>query len=255
MLSKRIIACLDVKDGQVVKGVKFKEHVILGDAIEMAKKYSDQGIDELVFYDITASIENRCVDPEFVRRIAKVLNIPFCVAGGIRSVQDAKAILNAGADKVSINSPALERPDLINEIAKEFGTQCLVVGVDSKKTSDGPHVYMYTGDESKTVKSRRKTLDWLLEVQERGAGEVVLNCMDSDGTGDGFDIEQLQMAREVLNIPLVASGGAKTANHFIKAFNDARVDAALAAGVFHRNELSVQELKLNLKHVGLEVRL
>ena len=255
MLSKRIIACLDVKDGKVVKGVKFKEHVILGDALEMAKKYSDQGIDELVFYDITASSENRCVDPKFVSQLSKVLNIPFCVAGGIRSVSDAKAILNAGADKVSINSPALERPQLINEISEAFGTQCLVVGVDSKKTIDGHHVYMYTGDETKTLKSRRSTKDWLTEVQERGAGEVVLNCMDSDGTGEGYDLEQLKMAREILNIPLVASGGGKLPAHFISAFNEARVDAALAAGVFHRNEISVQELKLNLKNSGMKVRL
>jgi imidazole glycerol-phosphate synthase subunit HisF len=255
MLSKRIIACLDVKDGKVVKGVKFKEHVILGDALEMAKKYSDQGIDELVFYDITASSENRCVDPAFVRQLAKVLNIPFCVAGGIRSVADAKSILNAGADKVSINSPALERPELINEISEAFGTQCLVVGVDSKRTKDGLHVYMYTGDESKTLKSRRTTQDWLTEVQSRGAGEVVLNCMDSDGTGEGYDLDQLKIARQILNIPLVASGGAKTAEHFITAFNDAKVDAALAAGVFHRNEISVQNLKLNLKKSGLQVRL
>lgn len=255
MLSKRIIACLDVKDGMVVKGVRFKEHKILGDALQMAQKYSDQGIDELVFYDITASSEGRCVDPSWIRKLAKVINIPFCVAGGIRSVEQAQAILNAGADKVSINSPALERPELINEVANEFGSQSLVVGVDSKKSKEGDFVYLYTGDETKTLKSQRTTFEWLSEVQERGAGEVVLNSIDTDGTGEGYDIGILKMARELLKIPLIASGGAKTPTHFVTAFQEAQVDGCLAAGLFHRNEMTVDELKLNLRRRGLPIRM
>lgn len=255
MLSQRIIACLDVKDGQVVKGIKFREHVVLGDALEFAKKYSDQGIDELVFYDITASSESRSVDPDFVKKLSKELNIPFCVAGGIRSVDHARKILNAGADKVSINSPALERPELIQEIADEFGSQSLVVGVDSKAEDSGDWVYMYTGDETKTLKSKKNTWDWLKEVQDLGAGEIVLNCMNSDGTGEGFDIRQLKLAREILTIPLVASGGAKTSKHFKDVFTEAKVDAALAAGAFHRNELKIIDLKNDLKKQGLEIRI
>lgn len=254
MPSKRIIACLDVKDGFVVKGIKFKNHVVLGDAIEFAKKYSDEGVDELVFYDITASIENRSVDPEFVKRISRVLNIPFCVAGGIRSVEHARSILNSGADKVSINSPALERPELIQEISNEFGSQSLVVGVDSKTEDNTDWVYMYTGDETKTIKSKKSTWEWLAEIQRLGAGEVVLNCMNSDGTGEGFDLRQLNLARRLLQIPLVASGGAKSASHFVDVFTKTSVDGALAAGAFHRNELKIPDLKRNLKDLGIEVR-
>ncbi|MCC6137313.1 MAG: imidazole glycerol phosphate synthase subunit HisF [Bdellovibrionaceae bacterium] len=255
MLSKRIIACLDVKDGQVVKGQRFRNHEILGDALEMAQKYSDAGIDELVFYDITASSEKRVVDAEWIRKLGRVLNIPFCVAGGIRSVSDAYKILNAGADKISINSPALERPELITELAKEFGVQCVVVGVDSRSSASGDWVYLYTGDEAKTLRAQKNTSQWLQEVQERGAGEVVLNCMDSDGVGDGYDLVQLAKARAVLKIPLVASGGAKTVAHFEAVFKEAQVDAALAAGVFHRNELTIQNLKIQLKNSGIEIRI
>ncbi len=255
MLSKRIIACLDVKDGQVVKGQRFRNHEVLGDALGMAQKYSEAGIDELVFYDITASSEGRTVDAEWIRQLGRVLKIPFCVAGGIRSVSDAYQILNAGADKVSINSPALERPELITELAREFGVQCVVVGVDSRSSADGDWVYLYTGDEVKTQKVQKSTSSWLQEVQDRGAGEVVLNCMDSDGVGRGYDLVQLKKARALLHIPLVASGGAKTVEHFASVFQDAQVDAALAAGVFHRNELTVQNLKTSLKNLGIEIRL
>lgn len=255
MLSKRIIACLDVKDGKVVKGQRFRNHEILGDALEMAQKYSDAGIDELVFYDITASSEGRVVDPEWIRQLGRVLKIPFCVAGGIRNIHDAYKILHAGADKISINSPALERPQLINELAQEFGMQCVVVGIDTRNEVDGEKVYLYTGDESKTKQAQKNTSDWLREVQERGAGEVVLNSMNSDGVGHGYDIGHLKKARSILNIPLVASGGAKTIAHFETVFKEAHVDAALAAGVFHRNELKISDLKLNLKNTGIEIRL
>lgn len=255
MLSKRIIACLDVKDGKVVKGIQFRKHEVLGDALEMAQKYSEAGIDELVFYDITASSEGRCVDPQWIRKLGQVLNIPFCVAGGIRTIQQAHSLLNEGADKISINSPALERPELITELAQEFGTQCVVVGVDSRRTAEGDWVYLYTGDEAKTLKSRKTTSEWLVELQDRGAGEVVLNCMDSDGMGDGYDIVQLKKARALLKIPLVASGGARTAPHFENVFKEAHVDAALAAGVFHRNEITVGDLKIKLKTAGIEIRL
>lgn len=256
MPSKRIIPCLDVKDGVVVKGVRFRAHEVVGDILELAQRYRDQGADELVFYDITASSEGRRVDARWVSQISRYLDIPFCVAGGIRSSDDARTILNAGADKISLNSPALENPELINRLSAEFGSQCVVVGVDSKRDEDGElSVYLYTGDETKTVKAKRRTLDWLSEVQSRGAGEVVLNCMDRDGVGGGYDLAQLKLAREILNIPLVASGGAKTPAHFAAAFREAGADAALAAGAFHRGELRIPDLKFELRAQGIEVRL
>ena len=254
MLTKRIIPCLDVKDGVVVKGIRFQNHQVLGDILTLAKRYRDQGADELVFYDITASAESRHVCPRWVEETAGLLDIPFCVAGGIRSRDDARLILNAGADKVSINSPALERPALIGELVREFGSQCVVVGVDSQREEDGFYVYQYTGSTSRIRSTKRRMLDWVREAQERGAGEVVLNCMSNDGVGRGYDIEQLCRAREVLQIPLVASGGAGTARHFEEAFREARVDAALAAGVFHRGEILIPELKRELREAGIAVR-
>lgn len=254
MLTKRVVACLDVKDGVVVKGVKFRGHEPMGDPVELALRYRDQGVDELVFYDIAASAEGRRVSRDWVLRTAKSLDIPFCVAGGIRSVADAEALLNAGADKVSVNSPALERPELIGELSRRFGAQCVVVGVDSRREGGDYWVYQYTGLAEKTVAAKKRTLDWAAEAQDRGAGEIVLNCMDADGTGDGFDVEQLAEARAVLTVPLVASGGAKTAAHFARVFEEARVDAALAAGAFHRGELKIGALKKELKSRGIEVR-
>lgn len=254
MLTKRIVACLDVKDGVVVKGVKFRGHEPMGDPVELARRYRDQGVDELVFYDIAASAEGRRVPRDWVARTAAALDIPFCVAGGIRSVADAEELLHAGADKVSINSPALERPELIGELSRRFGAQCVVVGVDSRRDGGEWSVYQYTGLVEKTVATKRRMLDWIAEAQDRGAGEVVLNCMDSDGVGGGYDVEQLSAARGVLKIPLVASGGAKTAAHFARVFKEARVDAALAAGAFHRGELEIGALKRELKSQGIEVR-
>ncbi|MFI5362864.1 MAG: imidazole glycerol phosphate synthase subunit HisF [Elusimicrobiota bacterium] len=254
MLTKRIVACLDVKDGVVVKGVKFRGHEPMGDPVELALRYRDQGVDELVFYDIAASAEGRRVSREWVSRTAAALDIPFCVAGGIRSVEGAEELLHAGADKISVNSPALERPELIAELARRFGSQCVVVGVDSRLDDGDWRVYQYTGLAEKTIAAKRRTLDWLAEAQDRGAGEIVLNCMDADGTGLGYDVPQLSAARAVLKIPLVASGGAKTAAHFARVFKEAGVDAALAAGAFHRGELEIGALKRELKSSGIEVR-
>lgn len=256
MLSRRIIPCLDVRDGKVVKGVKFRNHVVLGEIIDLALRYRDQGADELVFYDITASAEKRTVCPQWIDKTARALDIPFCVAGGIRCENDARRVLNAGADKISINSPAIENPDLINELAETFGSQCVVIGIDSIMTSDGSYqIWKYTGSESTAQNAGIKTLDWVREVQERGAGEIVLNCMDADGTRAGYDIKQLSAVREICKLPLIASGGAGSAEDFVKAFVEAKTDAALAAGIFHRGELSIADLKSYLKKQGIEVRL
>lgn len=256
MLSRRIVPCLDVRDGQVVKGVRFRDHVVVGEIVELALRYRDEGADELVFYDITASPENRRVDRDWVERVAREIDIPFCVAGGIRSVEDARAVLHAGADKISINSPALERPALIAEIADAFGVQCVVVGVDSLRDEDGEwRVRQYTGDPSRTRALRKRTLDWIDEVQHLGAGEIVLNCMGTDGVRRGYDIDQLVAARALTRVPLVASGGAGTAAHFTQVFRDADVDAALAASVFHSGEIAIPTLKRELRRDGIEVRL
>ena len=188
ILAKRIIPCLDVRDGQVVKGVRFRDHQVVGDILELAARYRDEGADELVFYDITASPEDRSVDRSWIARVARVLDIPFCVAGGIRSVADAEEVLNAGAEKISVNSPALADPGLIDELARRFGSQCVVVGIDSQTVGDEFEVYQYTGDPDRSRSTRRRTLDWVREVQDRGAGEIVLNCMASDGVRQGYDL-------------------------------------------------------------------
>ena len=255
MLAKRIIPCLDVRDGQVVKGVRFRDHRIVGDILELATRYRDAGADELVFYDITASPEGRSVDRSWVERIARVLDIPFCVAGGIRSVGDAEAILNAGAEKVSINSPALENPSLIDALARRFGSQCVVVGIDSETTTAGYRVHRYTGDPNRAGDAGRDTLSWLREAQDRGAGEIVLNCMASDGVRRGYDLTQLSAIRAACRVPLVASGGAGSVQHFVDVFRQARVDAALAASVFHSGEIAIPDLKKALQLAEIEVRL
>jgi cyclase len=255
MLAPRIIPCLDVRDGKVVKGVRFKDHVILGDILDLARRYRDAGADELVFYDITASAEGRTVDLRWIENTARVLDIPFCVAGGIRSVEDARRILYSGADKVSINSPALDNPELINALAAEFGSQCVVIGIDSIEQDGDYRIWKYTGSEKTAQSTGRRTLDWIREVQERGAGEIVLNCMAADGTRAGYDIRQLQAARDLCRVPLVASGGAGRPQDFLDVFTKARVDAALAAGIFHRGEVTIPELKAYLQAAGLEMRL
>ena len=255
MLSRRIVPCLDVRDGRVVKGVRFRDHADMGGILELAERYRDEGADELVFYDIGASPEGRRVDRDWVERVARVLDIPFCVAGGIRCIEDARDILHAGADKISINTPALERPALVGELADAFGSQCVVVGIDSLRDADGEwRVRSHTGDTASMRALARRTLDWVQEAQRLGAGEIVLNCMGSDGVRDGYDIEQLRAVRAVCEVPLVASGGAGEAAHFERVFGEADVDAALAASVFHSGALSIPKLKARLREAGIEVR-
>ncbi|MBW8191486.1 imidazole glycerol phosphate synthase subunit HisF [Neiella marina] len=256
MLAKRIIPCLDVRDGKVVKGVQFRNHEIMGDIVPLAQRYAEVGADELVFYDITASSDARVVDKSWVSRVAEVIDIPFCVAGGIKTVDDARRILLNGADKISINSPALATPELITEMEQAFGKQCVVVGIDSYFNAEtgSYQVKQYTGDETRTVTTHWNTLDWVEEVQRRGAGEIVLNCMNKDGVRDGYDLEQLKLVRERCDVPLIASGGAGTMQHFADAFNQADVDGALAASVFHKAIIDMQELKSFLRKQDVAIR-
>ena len=255
MTARRIIPCLDVKDGRVVKGVRFVGHTDMGDAAELAARYRDEGADELVFYDITASPQGRTLDYGWVRDIARLLDIPFCVAGGIRSVDQAARCLDNGADKVSINSPALERPELIAEMAERLGGQCVVVGVDSQFQDGDWRVHKYTGDPEARRGAKRLTLVWISDAQAVGAGEIVLNCIDQDGVRGGYDVVQLKAARERLTIPLVASGGAGSPDHFRQVFAEADVSGALAASVFHSGAIRIPDLKRILDSDGIEVRL
>ena len=244
-----------MRDGQVVKGVQFRDHKVMGDIMDLAKRYVEEGADELVFYDITASPDGRSVDRTWINRVAAVLDIPFAVAGGIRSVRDAEEVLNFGADKISINSPALANPDLIDELANRFGSQCVVIGIDSREEGAVYRVYQYTGDPNKTTRSGRITIDWVKEVQERGAGEIVLNCMNQDGVRKGYDLEQLKLVRRDSAIPLIASVGAGTMQHFADVFNEAHVDGGLAASVFHSAAINIRDLKKYLREHAVEVRL
>ncbi|EKN3684312.1 imidazole glycerol phosphate synthase subunit HisF [Yersinia enterocolitica] len=256
MLAKRIIPCLDVKDGQVVKGVQFRNHEIIGDIVPLAQRYAQEGADELVFYDITASSDGRVVDKSWVSRVAEVIDIPFCVAGGIKSVEDAGQILTFGADKISINSPALADPTLITRLADRYGVQCIVVGIDTwyDEESDSYQVYQFTGDEKRTKATTWQTEDWIKEVQLRGAGEIVLNMMNQDGVRNGYDLRQLKQMRAICHVPLIASGGAGTPEHFLEAFRDADVDGTLAASVFHKQIINIGELKKYLSEQGVEIR-
>jgi imidazole glycerol-phosphate synthase subunit HisF len=243
-----------VRDGQVVKGVRFRDHRIVGDILELAARYRDEGADELVFYDISASPEGRSVDRTWVSRVARTLDIPFCVAGGIRSVAEAEEVLAAGAEKISVNSPALEDPSLIDALSRRFGAQCVVVGIDSQTIGHTYLVQQFTGDVRRTRNTARSTLEWASEVQARGAGEIVLNCMASDGVRGGYDIAQLRAVRAVCQVPLVASGGAGASRHFAEVFQSAQVDAALAASVFHSGEIAIPDLRRELRALGIEVR-
>ncbi len=256
MLAKRIIPCLDVRDGKVVKGVQFRNHEIIGDIVPLAQKYAEAGADELVFYDITASSDGRVVNKSWVSRIAEVIDIPFCVAGGIKTEDDAKQVLMMGADKISINSPALLDPTLITRLADHFGQQCVVVGIDSfyNKDTGKYEVYQFTGDESRTQQTSWTTFDWIKEVQTRGAGEIVLNCMNQDGVRQGYDITQLKEARAVCNVPLIASGGAGAIEHFKDVYEQADVDGALAASVFHKGIIPMDELKAYLINHNIAIR-
>ncbi len=254
MVAVRLIPCLDVRDGRVVKGVRFRNHRDMGDIVALAERYRDAGADELVFYDISASPEKRSVDIAWVERVAGAIDIPFCVAGGIRDVDTARTVLHAGADKISVNSPALERPALIAELADAFGSQCVVAGIDSILEDGRWRVRQYTGDPDNMVDPRRDTLSWVTEVQRLGAGEIVLNCMDADGVREGYDIEQLSTVRKICRVPLIASGGAGAPEHFLQAFAEADVDGALAATVFHSGQIAIPELKDWLRERGVIVR-
>ncbi|MGB3828603.1 MAG: imidazole glycerol phosphate synthase subunit HisF [Ornithinimicrobium sp.] len=254
-VARRIIPCLDVRDGRVVKGTRFRDHVDVGSIVELAQRYRAEGADELVFYDITASPQGRSVDVDWVSRVARQIDIPFCVAGGIRSVEQARRVLYAGADKVSINTPATQRPELISELARAFGVQCVVVGVDSLRDPDGQwRIRQMTGDPEATTSLSTRTLDWVRTVQDLGAGEIVLNCMGSDGVGAGYDLEQLAAVRQICHVPLIASGGAGEAEHFRSVFTQADVDGALAASVFHSGAVPIPALKAELAQSGLVIR-
>ena len=243
MLTKRIIPCLDVKNGLVVKGIQFKDHEIVGSILDLAQKYSNEGADELVFYDIGASTCDGIVSKQWVNMIAEVINIPFCVAGGIKTINDAREILNSGADKISINSPAIQKPGLIKELADEFGSQCVVVGIDSKTVGDKYIVFSHTGDEKTITNTELETKNWIDTVQELGAGEIVLNCMNQDGVRCGYDISQLNTMLRNCDVPLIASGGAGTKNHFKDVLYKTESSGALAASVFHKNIINIYELK------------
>jgi cyclase len=260
MLARRLIPCLDVADGVVVKGVRFRDHRVVGDIVELARRYADEGADELVFYDITASPDQRSVDPAWVVRVARELDIPFCVAGGIRSIDDAERMLAAGADKISINSPALARPSLIDELAARFGSQCVVIGIDAEGAADDAsrdswRVIANSGKPDAANDSGRDLIGWVREVAARGAGEIVLNSIRSDGVRGGYAHAQLSAVRAATTLPLVASGGAGTPGHFADVFERSAVDAALAASVFHSGEIHIGQLKQFLAERGIVVRL
>ena len=250
MLAKRIIPCLDVRDGQVVKGVQFRNHEIIGDIVPLAKRYAEEGADELVFYDITASSDGRVVDKSWVARVAEVIDIPFCVAGGIKSADDAAKILSFGADKISINSSAIRHPQLIDDIAKHFGSQVCVLAVDAKQTENGWKCYLNGG----RIETDKELTAWTKEAQERGAGEVLFTSMNHDGVKTGYANEALAELASQLSIPVIASGGAGQMEHFRDAFTLGKADAALAASVFHFGEIKIPELKSYLCGQGITVR-
>ncbi len=251
MPAKRIIPCLDVKDGQTVKGVNFENLKYAGDCIELAKKYSDSGADELVFLDITATNEKRKTVVELVDKVGKNIFIPFTVGGGISDIDDIRCILKYGADKVSINSSAVKNPGLISDCAEYFGSQCIVCAIDAKRVDGDYYVFINAGK----VNSGLKLLDWAKTVEIKGAGEILLTSMDYDGTKAGFDIDMLNLVSNAVNIPVIASGGAgPKINHFVDVFKKTNVDAALAASIFHYALLSIYDLKEGLKKEGIETR-
>jgi len=251
MLAKRIIPCLDVKDGQTVKGVNFINIRHAGDPVELGAAYAEQGADELVFLDITASIEKRGTFIELVREIAKHLNIPFTVGGGVRNADDVARLLDAGADKISINTAAVNHPEMIEKLAGRFGSQCIVIAIDTKHTENGDIVYINGG----RTPTNKTTQAWARQVANLGAGEILLTSMDHDGTKKGFALEITRELAENLPIPVIASGGAGTMEHFLEVFKIGKADAALAASVFHFGEIPIPELKKYLKSNGIEVRI
>lgn len=250
MLTKRIIPCLDIKNGRTVKGVNFLELRDAGDPVELAKLYSDQGADELVFLDISATEERRKTLIELVTQVARKINIPFTVGGGISSVEDVHLLLHAGADKVSINSSAVKNPDLINDLSSKFGAQCVVVAIDAKQIDGSWKVHLVGG----RVPSEIDLFDWAKEVERRGAGEILFTSMDHDGTKNGFANEALKRLTKLVNIPVIASGGAGNIQHFADTFLMGMADAALAASVFHYKEIDIQQLKKELKNKNIAIR-
>jgi cyclase len=250
MLKKRIIPCLDIKDGRTVKGVNFIDIRDAGDPIELAKRYIIEGADELVFLDITATIEKRKTLAELVKRIAREINIPFTVGGGINSLEDAKAVIHAGADKVSINSSAVKNPSLITDIANEFGSQCVVVAIDVKNETDGWKVYVSGGK----IPTGIDAVEWAIQAEKLGAGEILLTSMNNDGTKAGFAIEITDAISKAVNIPVIASGGAGEKSHFKEVFEQTKASAALAASIFHFGEIPIPELKTYLLNQNISIR-
>lgn len=250
MLAKRIIPCLDVKEGRTVKGVNFENLRDAGDPVELGALYSKQGADELVFLDISATLDKRKTVVDLVKRIAKNINIPFTIGGGISSVEDVSACLNAGADKVSINSAAVKNPDLINELSAEFGAQCIVVAIDTRMVDGIPLVHTHGGTKPTDI----NTIEWAKEVEERGAGEILLTSMDHDGVKTGFANEITSQISEILSIPVIASGGAGAKEHFVDVFTNGKADAGLAASIFHFKEIDITDLKSYLKEKSVSIR-
>jgi cyclase len=251
MLTKRIIPCLDIKNGRTVKGVNFVNLIDAGDPVALAKQYAEVGADELVFLDISATLEGRKTMLEMVLKVAAQVNIPFTVGGGISTVEDVDALLHCGADKVSINSSAIKRPVLINELSQKFGSQCVVIAIDAKQI-DGKWVVHLAGG---TIPTELELFDWAKEVEQRGAGEILFTSMDNDGTKEGFANEALAKLSALVNIPIIASGGAGSVQHFVDTFIKGKSDAALAASVFHFGEIPIPTLKQELKNNTIEVRL
>ncbi|MBP5306545.1 MAG: imidazole glycerol phosphate synthase subunit HisF [Paludibacteraceae bacterium] len=251
MLTKRIIPCLDVKNGQTVKGINFLNIKEVGDAVELGAQYAEEGADELVFLDITATNEKRKTLSELVNRIARRINIPFTVGGGISSEEDVSVLLDNGADKISVNTAAVKRPELVSDLAGRFGSQCVVLAVDTKYEHGDWYVYLNGGRVATTI----RTMDWVREAVDRGAGEILLTSMNHDGTKDGFAIDITRAVSESVNVPVIASGGAGKMEHFTTVFREGRADAALAASIFHYGEIPIPELKRYLKEEGVEVRL
>jgi len=251
MLAKRIIPCLDIKNGRTVKGINFVNLIDAGDPVELAKQYALAGADELVFLDISATLEGRATTLDMVLHVAEQVNIPFTVGGGISSIEDVAALLKHGADKISINSSAVKNPDLINQLSNRFGSQCIVVAIDAKQIGDEWYVHLAGG----TIPTEMKLFDWAMEVEQRGAGEILFTSMNHDGTKNGFANEALSELSVTVNIPIIASGGAGTKQHFVDTFIDGKADAALAASVFHFGEISIKELKEELRRNNIEVRL
>ena len=251
MLTKRIIPCLDIKNGRTVKGVNFINLIDAGDPVTLAKQYAELGADELVFLDISATLDGRKTITEMVLKIAEQVNIPFTVGGGISSISDVDLLLKSGADKVSINSSAIKRPDLVNELAKKFGSQCVVVAIDAKKIGGEWIVHLAGG----TIPTQLNLFDWAKEVEKRGAGEILFTSMNNDGTKSGFANEALSKLSSELNIPIIASGGAGSIEHFIDAFQKGKADAALAASVFHFGEIPIIKLKQELFNNNIPIRI